>query len=390
MPPERHALLSASSSHRWIHCPPSARLCESFEDKSSDYAAEGTDAHALCEYKLRRALHMKLYRDPTEDLTWYDAEMEEAAEGYATFVTELVEEIRQEHGAPLVLIEQKLDYSRYVKEGFGTGDCIVIAEGMMHVIDFKYGRGVQVDAEQNPQMMLYSLAALDLYDRLFDTETVSMTIYQPRLANISTWTVSRQELTDWAEKELMPAAELAWEGKGEFSCGEWCRFCKAKANCRERAEANMALARYEFKKPPLLSDEEIAEILIKADELSAWAADVSEYALREAVNGRDFLGWKLVEGRANRRYTDEAAVAKTVIAAGYEPYEEKLLGVTAMQRMLGKKKFEELIGDYIERPQGRPTLVPESDRRPAINNIKMDFTEDMTNDDQPNESDNRA
>ncbi len=375
MPPERHALLSASSCERWLNCPPSARLCEKTADQSSDYAAEGTDAHSLCEYKLLRFLGREA-RDPTEDLTWYSAEMEECAEGYVAYIAEIL----AGYTDPLVLVEQRVDFSRWVPQGFGTSDALIIADGTMHIVDYKHGAGVQVEANDNPQLKCYALGALEMFGSLYDIDTLCLHIYQPRRQNTGCFTLSREELLEWADGTLRPAAELAYAGRGEYRCGGWCGFCKAKSRCRARAEANLELARFEFKKPPLLSDAEIAEILIKADELSAWAADVSEYALREAINGRDFPGWKLVEGRANRRYTDESAVAKAVLAAGYEPYEEKLLGVTAMQRMLGRKRFDELIGDYIERPQGRPTLVPESDKRPAMDNIKKEFTEDMTND----------
>lgn len=227
-----HALLSASSSHRWLNCPPSARLCESYDDKGSDFAAEGTDAHALCEYKLRKALGMAA-QDPTESLTWYSAEMEDCANGYVAFVMELVAEAKKVCTDPVVLIEQRLDYSKYVKEGFGTGDCVIIADGTLHIVDYKHGRGVLVEADDNPQMKLYALGALELFDCIYDIDTVSMTIYQPRRSNVSTFTILKQDLCEWAEKVLTPTAELAFQGSGEYHCGEWCQFCKAKADCRE-------------------------------------------------------------------------------------------------------------------------------------------------------------
>ena len=371
-----HALLSASSSHRWLNCPPSARLCEGYDDKGSNFAAEGSDAHSLCEYKLRKALRMEA-KDPTEDLTWYDAEMEEAASGYAAFVMELVAEAKKTCSDPVVLIEQRLDYSKYVQSGFGTGDCVLIADGTLHIVDFKYGRGVLVEAEDNPQMKLYALGALEIFDCLYDIETVSMTIYQPRRANVSTFTLTRQELLDWAETVLVPTAELAYAGDGEYHCGEWCQFCKAKADCRERARANMELARYEFRQPPLLTDEEVEEILGKLDSLMDWASDIKDYALQAAISGKHWSGYKLVEGRANRRYTDENAVVAAVKAAGYDPYDEpKLLGVTAMTTLLGRKQFNDILGGLITKPQGKPTLVPESDKRPAMTTILDDFKED--------------
>ncbi len=371
-----HALLSASSSHRWLNCPPSARLCEGYDDKGSNFAAEGSDAHSLCEYKLRKALGMEA-KDPTEDLTWYDAEMEESASGYAAFVMELVAEAKKTCSDPVVLIEQRLDYSKYVQSGFGTGDCVLISDGTLHIVDFKYGRGVLVEAEDNPQMKLYALGALEIFDCLYDIDTVSMTIYQPRRANVSTFTLTRQELLDWAETVLVPTAELAFAGQGKYHCGEWCLFCKAKADCRERARANMELARYEFRQPPLLTDEEVEEILGKLDSLMDWASDIKDYALQAAISGKHWSGYKLVEGRANRRYTDENAVVAAVKAAGYDPYDEpKLLGVTAMTTLLGRKQFNDILGGLITKPQGKPTLVPESDKRPAMTTILDDFKED--------------
>ena len=371
-----HALLSASSSHRWLNCPPSARLCEGYDDKGSNFAAEGSDAHSLCEFKLRKALGMEA-KDPTEDLTWYDAEMEEAASGYAAFVMELVAEAKKTCSDPVVLIEQRLDYSKYVQSGFGTGDCVLISDGTLHIVDFKYGRGVLVEAEDNPQMKLYALGALEIFDCLYDIDTVSMTIYQPRRANVSTFTLTRQELLDWAETVLVPTAELAFAGQGEYHRDEWCLFCKAKADCRERARANMELARYEFRQPPLLTDEEVEEILGKLDSLMDWASDIKDYALQAAIRGKHWSGYKLVEGRANRRYTDENAVVAAVKAAGYDPYDEpKLLGVTAMTTLLGRKQFNDILGGLITKPQGKPTLVPESDKRPAMTTILDDFKEE--------------
>lgn len=249
-----HALLSASSSHRWLNCPPSARLCEGYDDKGSDFAAEGTDAHALCEFKLRTALGLEA-KDPTEDLTWYNSEMEECANGYVSFVMELVEEAKKTCPDPVVLIEQRLDYSKYVEEGFGTGDCVIIADGTLHIVDYKHGRGVLVEADDNPQMKLYALGALELFDCIYDIDTVSMTIYQPRRSNVSTFTIPKDELYEWADQVLAPTAELAFNGEGEYHCGEWCQFCKAKADCRERANANMELAKFEFRQPPLLTEE---------------------------------------------------------------------------------------------------------------------------------------
>lgn len=370
----KHALLSASSSHRWLNCPPSARLCESHEDRSSGYAAEGTDAHSLCEYRLKTALGIGA-KDPIENLTYYNEEMEECANGYAAFILELVEKARQAGANPIILIEQRLDFSRYVESGFGTGDCVVVEDRTLHIVDYKHGQGVLVEAEDNPQMKLYALGALELFDGIYDIDTVSMTIYQPRRDNVSTHTVTKESLYRWAEDVLKPAAALAYAGDGEFGCGEWCRFCKVKHECRAIAEHSMELAKYDFKLPPLLEDDEIEAILGKIDALVSWAADIKDYALQAAVSGKQWHGWKLVEGRSNRRYTDETVIAGIVRAAGHDPYEHKVMGVTAMTTMLGKKRFEELLGEYIEKPKGKPTLVLESDKRPALQTAAQDFIE---------------
>lgn len=372
----KHAVLSASSSERWLNCPPSARLCEAYEDRGSDYAAEGTDAHSLCEFRLKQVLGIPA-DDPIENLSWYNEEMEDCAAGYAAYVSELLETAKQACADPVVMIEQRVDFSRWVKEGFGTADCIIIADGVLNICDYKNGQGCLVLAERNPQMMLYALGALEIFDGIYDIDTVRMTIYQPRKSNISVYEMDKADLYEWANSELTQKAQLAYEGQGSFSCGEWCRFCKAKAECRERAEANLALARYEFQTPALLADEEIADILGKVDALTAWASDVKEYALQQAISGTAFPGWKLVEGRSNRRYTSEAAVAAAVEGAGFDPYERKVLGITAMQKLLGKSRFEELLAPYIEKPQGRPTLVRSSDKRPEWNTVKNDFMEEM-------------
>ena len=376
MPPKGHAILSASSSERWLHCPPSARLCEAYEDKGSDYAAEGTDAHALCEFRLKQALGIPT-ENPVESLSWYNEEMEECAAGYAAYVVELLETAKQTCTDPVVMIEQRVDFSRWVQEGFGTADCILIADGVLNIVDYKHGKGVEVNAVANPQMKLYALGALEIFDGIYDIDIVRMTIFQPRKSNISVYEMDKADLYKWADNELTQKARLAYEGQGDFSCGEWCRFCKAKAECRERATANLALARYEFQSPALLDDEEIAEILGKVDALTAWASDVKEYALQQAVSGKEWTGWKLVEGRSNRKYNSEAAVAAAVESAGFDPYERKVLGVTAMQKLLGKTRFEELLTPYIEKPQGKPTLVRSSDKRPEWKTAKHDFMEEM-------------
>ena len=376
MPPSEHAVLSASSANRWLHCPPSVRLSEGYMDKASVFAMEGTSAHELCEYKLRSALGMEA-ENPTENLDFYNAEMEECAEGYATYILELVEKAKETCSDPVVMVEQRVDFSRYVPEGFGTADCIIIADETLNIVDYKHGKGVEVSAEDNPQMKLYALGALELFDCLYDISKVQMTIFQPRLSNVSVFVMDKADLLNWANDELTTKAELAFEGKGELCCGEWCKFCKAKSNCKERARVNMEMAQYEFRKSSLLTDEEVVKILSRIDELTSWASDVKNFALEQAVRGKQWPGWKVVEGRSNRKYTDEGAVAQVVKNAGYNPYDEKIMGITNMTKMLGKEKFNELLGDFVERPQGKPTLVPEDDNRPRMNTAKEDFKEEI-------------
>ena len=372
----KHSLLSASASHRWLNCPPSARLCEKYEDKPSEYAQEGTDCHELCAYKVEKALGHRV-RNPTENLTYYNSEMEDCAEGYCSFVMEQVAEAKKRCADPLVLVEQRLDYSRYVgiDGSFGTGDCVIVSDGLLHIIDYKHGLGVLVSAEKNSQLSCYALGALDLFDGIYDITEVSLTIYQPRRENVSTYTMSKDELLTWADTVLSPTAKLAYDGKGDFKAGDHCQFCKAKANCRKRAEYNLELARYDFEMPAALEDDEVASILTKVDELVSWASDLKEYALQKALSGTKFTGFKVVEGRSNRKYTDEDAVARTVEAAGFDPYEKKLLGITAMSQALGKKMFEELLGGLVYKPPGKPALLPESDKRPAMKTAIEDFKE---------------
>lgn len=370
--PGKHALLSASSAHRWLLCPPSAKECAKLPDVSSEYARQGTDAHTLCEYKVKKALGRKM-KDPTEDLTFYNEEMEEYASEYAQFVMESLSAAKEHCKDPLVLVEQRLDFSRWVPGGFGTGGCVIVADDTLMVIDFKYGLGVLVNAEKNSQMMCYALGALSLFDGIYDIKEVNMTIFQPRRENVSTASMTKEELLHWAETVLKPTAELAAQGKGEYKAGDHCRFCKLKATCRKRAEYNLALAKYDFAVPSTLEDEEIEIVLSRVDELMNWAGEVKEYALQQALSGKSWKGWKLVEGRSNRRYVNEEAVAAKVEEAGFDPYEKKLLGITAMTKQLGKKKFDELLKGLIEKPQGKPVLVPESDKRPALHTAADDF-----------------
>lgn len=373
-----HAVLSASGSHRWLNCLPSARLELEFANKESNAAAEGTAAHNLCEHKLKKALHIRNKRPVSPYNT---DEMEEHSDAYVEFVMEQLELAKQSCTDPLVLIEQRLDFSRYVPHGFGTGDCIIIADKKLHIIDFKYGLGVLVDVVDNPQMKLYALGALEIYDSLYDIEEVSMTIFQPRRENVSTWTIPVDELKDWAENELIPKAKKAYDGEGEYLPGEWCTFCRAAVKCRARAEEKLKLAQLEFKLPPLLTDSEIEEVLSKLTDLTRWANEIMAYATDAAVNhGKEWQGFKIVQGRSIRKYKDEGAVAEVAKANGYKDiYRQSLITLTEMQKLMGKTKFEEILGGLIHKPPGKPTLVPLSDKRQAmkLSNVKNEFNEVM-------------
>ena len=375
-----HSAFSPSASHRILNCPPSLTLCAKEPDKSSTYAQEGTDAHTLCAYLVEKALGRDA-RDPTEDLDYYDSEMRSCAEGYASFVMEEYGKEKQICADTEVLVEQCVDISQWVPGCGGTADCIILSDGTAEVIDFKYGLGVLVSAESeefggNPQLMCYCLGVLDMFDGIYDISTVKMAIYQPRRDNVSIYAMSKEDLLRWAVEVLAPKAKLALEGKGEFKAGDHCRFCKAKATCRKRAEYNLEAAKYDFEMPSQLEDYEIDAILMIADRLTEWANDVKEYALGEALKGTDYEHFKVVEGRSNRRYTSDDEVARTIIAAGYDPFEKKLLGVTAMTSLLGKNKFEDLLGGLTYKPQGKPALVSKADKRPAMKNTaENDFKE---------------
>ena len=399
-----HAKLSASGSKRWLSCPPSVRLEESLStgeaEKPSVFAEEGTAAHEYSEIliayelglinkatytrelsKFKRELPKKLgqfFSKEELEIVWQ--EMQDQVPTYVDFVVERANAMKAISPDALSLIEQRLDFSQWVPGGFGTGDILLVADGRLEIIDLKYGKGVPVDAHENTQMMLYGLGALHEHDMLYDLKEISMTIVQPRLDSISTYTSTAEKLYDWAEKFVKPRAELAEKGEGEFVAGDHCRWCKAKALCRARADKNLELAKHDFTDPDLLTPEEVADILFQTDELKKWAKDVEDYALDQAEkHGVVFDGWKLVEGRSNRKYADEKAVSEKLVEDGKSEediYKKSLLSITEMEKRLGKQKFAELLGELIIKPQGKPTLVPETDKRPALNtaeSAKSDF-----------------
>lgn len=375
MPPNDHALLSASSSHRWLNCNPSARLEREFADRETTAAAEGTAAHALAEHKLKRRLKLRSERPVSPFDT---EEMEICTDDYADFVMEQVTKERRRDPDTQVFIEQRLDFSCYVPEGFGTGDCLIVSKGRLHIIDLKYGMGLLVDSEENPQMKLYALAALTQYEEQYQIKKVKLTIFQPRRENVSTWETSVAKLKKWATKDLVPKAQRAFKGEGEYCPGEWCIFCKAAVKCRARAEDKLRLEQSEFKMPPLLTDAEIEDVLAKLPDIKKWADEIQEYALAKALAGKEWAGFKLVEGRSVRKFTDERAVVKAANAAGYHDiYKQTLISLTEMEKLMGKAEFSKVLGALVTKPQGKPTLVPDTDKRQAItvSNPKNEFSE---------------
>lgn len=398
--PDVHALLSASSSNQWLHCPPSVRLQENFPNESSVYAAEGTYAHEVCEYKVRKYLKERVKRPQSEE---YDTEeIEQITDVYAEFVISIIEQMKENGCEPLAFVEERVDYSHIAPSGFGTADMLIIGKdeqgrGILHVCDFKTGAGVFVDADHNSQMMLYAIGALAAYGFLYDIEIVRMSIIQPRLDNISTFECSRQELEDWGES-IKPIAKLAYEGKGEQHPGDWCRFCRAKPVCKACADEALALCRedfldldagafddtaeesdmtapYEadtqttvFKQPGLIPISELAEILPTLNRISSWIEAVFAFVASEAINhGVPIPGYKVVEGRSKRVFTDTKAVVDVAVQNGYtDLYKQTLITLTEFEKMMGKKKFNELLGEYVAKPPGKLALVPESDPREPV------------------------
>lgn len=375
-----HALLSASGASRWINCTPSARLEDKYGERTTSvYAEEGTLAHELSELYIRHDVLKNI------SATEFDAglerimahklfnpEMLEVVPIYVDYVTTETRAAKEENSLAITEIEQVLDLTEYVPKSFGTADCVIINDDVMEVIDLKYGKGVPVYATYNKQLMLYGLGALRKYDTLFDIEKVKLTIVQPRINNISTWEISVAELVDWAINELKPAAELAFAGKGELKPGDWCKFCSVKNRCKALAEEQLKLAQYEFADAELLTDDEIAEILTKVNSLVEWASSIKEYATNQAINkGKVWAGFKLVEGTSRRKWADEDKVIEAIYERFPEATEDqvmdmKLRSITNIEKEFGKKQVAEKLKDLIIKPQGAPTLVPLSDKRPAL------------------------
>nr|DAV45974.1 MAG TPA: Protein of unknown function (DUF2800) [Caudoviricetes sp.] len=380
-----HAVLSASGSKRWLSCPPSARLERKFPDKAGEAAQEGTLAHALAEARIRcwigelslQELAVRsetIFRDPL-----YSPEMDGYVQAYVDLC---IEKINAAQG--VALVEERLDFSRWVRNGFGTGDMVIIGDGVLEIVDLKYGKGVPVSAEGNTQMQLYALGAIEQYGYIYDFDHVRMSIFQPRNGGLSTQLMSVDELLAWGES-IKPIAELAYAGKGDFKAGDHCRFCRAAAQCKALSEYNMEIAKLEFRDADLLTDDEVSFVLERVDSLVRYAEKIKTHALEEALKGHRWPGFKVVEGRSNRKITNEAKAVKLLRKAGYtddviyKPLEMQT--ITALEKLVTKKKFGELLGSVVEKPPGKPTLVPEDDKRPEYDPVHSEF-EVMEEEDQ--------
>lgn len=375
--PSSHAMLSASSSHRWLVCTPSMRLEQTLpEEVDSSWAAEGTRAHGLAERKLRKILR-QTKRIRHED----DEEMERCTDTYVDFVEEEWNVLKAKTKDAALLIEQMLEFDDYVPDGYGTADAVILSDTVLEVIDFKYGKGVPVNAKENPQLRLYALGAYLSFHTVFEFTEVKTVIYQPRLDLITSETISVDDLLKWGEEYVKPRAKMAYAGEGEYVVGDHCRFCKAAAICRARAEEAFKVIDHEQVDPPLLDDSEIPDILDKIPNAESWIEAIKAYARTKAVQeGVKWRGYKLVEARTQRRITDQIAASNAMEDAGYDREDftnTKLKGLTDLQKLLGKRKFEEILGGYIEKPKGDPTLVPESDKRPEYNPVEEAFKEEV-------------
>lgn len=371
---EHSKLFSPSASARLLACPGSAKASMGLPDQMSLFADEGHDAHALAEIRLSERLGFKT-KEKVDDLTWYSQEMEDYISEYVSYVMEHVEEAKAKCPDATVLVEQRVAAPKYDESLFGSTDVAIIADSELTIIDLKYGRGVPVSAKENTQEMCYGLCAMETFGSLYDIERIKLCIFQPRIGNVSEWELTVEELYKWADGVLKPGIEKIRSGSEEFNPSRHCIFCKAKPICKALRDKNLELAKHEFRPAFLMDDSEIEEVLDKADDFTNWINSVKEFALEDAMRGKRYEHYKLVEGRSNRKYSDDDAVIAKVKEAGYSPFEEKLLSVTAMQSRLGKSKFEEILGSLIVKPKGKLTLVSRDDKRPEVNPAQADFNE---------------
>lgn len=367
-----HALLSASASTRWLNCTPSALLESQFEDKSSAFAEEGTLAHELAEAKTFLRFSKNLVDDRTDVLRQnplFTPEMDEYTDAYVDYVSEVLAEALAIDSAAIMETEVRVDLTEYIPEGFGTIDNVIIANGVLHVIDLKYGKGVKVSAKDNSQLKLYALGILNAFAFMYDVQTVCLHIHQPRIDNISTFSLPAEDLMQWGQNHVKPTAEKAFKGEGEQIVGSWCGFCKARNRCAALGKEALEVARLDFAEPKLMTDVQLLEVYAVADRLSRWLSGLGDYLLAEALAGKKFEGLKVVEGRSNRKIVDADAVIKALEADGFtreDFMKMDLQGIGALEKLLGKQGFEKVVGRYVVKPSGKPTLVDASDKRPEF------------------------
>lgn len=373
---KKHALLSASGAHRWLHCTPSARLEETLPDNKSEAADEGTLAHDICELKLRKAfiepLSTRTFNSRLKKLQGnplYQDEMLRHTDTYVDYISGVTHSFP---ATPYIAVEKEVQYQEYAPEGFGTSDCIIIGGAIMYVIDFKYGKGVPVSAWDNPQMKLYALGAYTAYAILFPVTTIKLVIVQPRLDSISEWEISLADLLAWGES-IKPVAMMAFKGAGEFVQGEHCQFCRAAATCRKRMDENLQLEDCSGLVPPLITNKEVGQILLRAQNLAAWVKKLEAYALKECIDGNTIPGWKAVHGTSRRKWSDQDGAFQVLKANGTEEamlYTREPLTAPQVEELIGKARFKELLTGYVDTPPGKPTLVQQNDKREAIQPVK--------------------
>ena len=378
----KHALLNASGSKRWLACPPSAVLESKFPDTTSEAAKEGTFAHRVAEivlsgYLSQKPLNAYMPLDGLTDNEFYSEDLIDYVHEYTDACMEKINAAKAADAAAVAFIEEKLDFSKWVPGGFGTGDCVIISDGILEIVDLKYGKGVPVTAEDNTQMQLYALGAIDTYGMLYDFDMVRMTIVQPRNGGLSQQEKSVRELLEWACNVVQPTAAQAAKGEGELCAGDHCQFCRAALRCKTYSDYCMEIAKLEFREADLLDDEGIVLVLERVDHLVSYAKKVKDFALAEALTGKKWSGFKIVEGKSRRIYSDDDKVADKLTTAGYKTDQifkpKELLGLTEMQKLLTKKKFDTLLSDFITKPAGKPALVPETDKRPEYNPVEAEF-----------------